>query len=115
MTYSPGPWMPGHFVDNCACNCATILDEGHFGGICTIHIGNGKLVGEGGNDAPPLEEAKGNAHLIAASPDMFELLTRLEYWLDTDTTFPTEADARKNAEWLAEIRGVIKKAKGEKI
>lgn len=55
------------------------------------------------------------SNLTSAAPDMFELLKRLEYWLDTDTTFPTESDARKNEEWLAEIRGVIAKAKGEKI
>lgn len=78
MAHSKGPWHTGHFVDDShPCNCTTIVDGGHAGGICTVHVDNGKLVGEGGNNAPNEQEAIANAHLIAAAPDMLEALKGL--------------------------------------
>lgn len=62
-----GPWHPGCIVDDTStCNCRSICDEGYAGGIATVHLGNGLPIGEGGNDAPPLEEAKANCAYIAA-------------------------------------------------
>lgn len=74
VKHTPGPWHPGHLGSDSTCQCANVVDEGYAGGICTIHIGNGKPIGDGGNDAPPREQAIANMHLIAAAPDMLAAL-----------------------------------------
>jgi hypothetical protein len=57
-----GPWYPPHLSDpDSVCQCRSIVEEGYCGGIATVHIDNGKLVGDGGNDGPPLKEARANA------------------------------------------------------
>jgi hypothetical protein len=61
-----------------------VVDEGYAGGICTIHVGNGLPISEGGNDAPPLEEAIANARAIAAVP---KLVKALEAVLDPNVEF----------------------------
>lgn len=63
---TPGPWHAGHLGGGGECQCQSIVSEGISGAICTIHVDNGKLIGEGGNDAPPLSEAIANMHYIAA-------------------------------------------------
>lgn len=74
--HTPGPWSVPHFADDdVKCNCAYVLSEGYAGAVADVRIGNGRPIGDGGNDCPPLEEAKANAHLIAAAPEMFEALT----------------------------------------
>lgn len=86
--HTPGPWEEPHFVrDDIECNCASVVEQGFAGGICTIHLDNGIVsIADGGNDAPKLEEARANARLIAASP---ELLEALEAFVEeTDGTFP---------------------------
>lgn len=73
--HTPGPWSVPHFADDdVKCNCAYVLSEGYAGAVADVRIGNGRPIGDGGNDCPPLEEAKANAHLIAAAPEMFEAL-----------------------------------------
>ena len=73
--HTPGPWYPGHFVeDSHPCNCRSVISESHAGAICEIKIDNRKRIARGGNDAPPLEEAKANARLIAAAPEMLAAL-----------------------------------------
>lgn len=91
--HTPGPWYPGHFVDDDhSCNCTGIVSEhGPMGGIASVHIDNGKAIGDGGNDAPPLEEAKANARLIAAAPEMLEALMQVRRFVeahDHDETAP---------------------------
>lgn len=84
--WTSGPWVPGHFADDGhKCDCRYILSENYMGAVATIHVGNGELVGEGGNDAPPLKEAQANARLIAAAPELFEALERTLSWL---TSYP---------------------------
>jgi hypothetical protein len=56
------------------CQCRHICNGGYAGCIATVSVNNGLLVGQGGNDGPPLEEAIANMHLIAASPKLFEAL-----------------------------------------
>lgn len=69
--FTPGPWWTPHLSnDATTCNCAYVLNEGYCGAIATIHVDNG----EGGNDSPPLEEAKANGRLIAAAPDLYAAL-----------------------------------------
>lgn len=72
---TPGPWHPGHLGSDGKCQCRYVVDEGYAGGICTIHLGNDLAIGEGGNDAPPLDQAIANMHLIAAAPDLLESQT----------------------------------------
>ena len=70
MNHTPGPWHVGHFADDShLCNCTGILSECYAGAVAEIKIGNGIPIGDGGNDCPPLEEAKANGRLIAAAPD----------------------------------------------
>lgn len=49
-----------------------------MGGIAEVFVDNGKWVGKGGNDAPPLEEAKANQRLISVLPKMYVFLVELE-------------------------------------
>lgn len=69
---TPGPWSAGHLSDdNSTCNCPWVMSAGLCGSICTIDVDNGLPIGEGGNDSPPLAEAKANQRYIAAvSPDI---------------------------------------------
>jgi len=87
--FTDGPWHPGHLGSEGNCQCANVVDEGYAGGICTIHIGNGKPIGEGGNDAPPREQAIANMHLIAAAPELFAVA---RYLLLVDFDMFTEHD-----------------------
>jgi len=61
-----GEWSIPHLsrVD-ITCNCPYILAEGYCGSIADISVDNGKKISEGGNDSPPLSEAKANGELIA--------------------------------------------------
>ncbi len=63
-----GEWSVPHFAtakDENDCDCTYVLSETMCGAVCSVHIDNGKKVSEGGNDCPPLEEAKANGELIA--------------------------------------------------
>ena len=71
--WTPGPWEPPHLSDDSTpCNCRSIVEGEYAGGIATVHVDNGiALISEGGNDCPPLEEAKANGLLIAAAPELY--------------------------------------------
>lgn len=73
--HTPGPWSVPHMArDEVACNCAYVLAEPYMGSICTISISDGKTISDFGNDCPPLDEARANARLIAAAPDLLEAM-----------------------------------------
>lgn len=56
-----------------------------------VHIGNGKPIGDGGNDAPPRDEAIANMHLIAAAPDLLAALKALHLQaLQSDMNNPAD-------------------------
>jgi len=75
IKFTPGPWVPGHIAnDDHPCDCASIVSEYFAGSIAYVTVDNGKLIQDGGNDGPPLEQAKANSHLIAAAPELFEAL-----------------------------------------
>ena len=85
LNYTEGKWSLPHFVTNKdnpeACQCVFVLSEGYCGSIADISIDNGKKISDGGNDSPPLEEAIGNAKLICAAPEMYELLIKMTHQL----------------------------------
>ncbi len=73
--WTKGPWIAGHHTNpDIKCKCRTILSEGYAGGIATIEQRIDLPIGEGGNDAPPEQEAIANARLIAAAPELAEAL-----------------------------------------
>lgn len=73
--HTPGPWSIPHFArPDVGCDCRWILAEPYMGSICEISLDNAKLISEGGNDSPALAEAQANARLIAAAPDLYEVL-----------------------------------------
>lgn len=45
--------------------------------IACIDLSNRLPISEGGNDAPPLDEARANARLISRSPELRALLVRM--------------------------------------
>lgn len=109
--FTPGPWCVPHFADDThPCMCISVVGmHGGMGGICDIEIDNGLLISEGGNDAPDIEQAKANAHLIAAAPDLYEALE----WavLNAD-----ESEAGRDDEWYANFErcaAALAKARGE--
>ena len=70
LAASSGEWSAGCFSregDTSGCDCKYIFSDGYCGSIATISVDNGLQVGEGGNDSPPLEEAKANQRFIAAA------------------------------------------------
>lgn len=65
-----GEWMV-HLGSESTCQCPYVVGEfGPLGAIATININDGKLISEGGNDSPPLEEAKANARRISRLPHL---------------------------------------------
>lgn len=65
---TPGPWEPGHLADDShPCNCKGIFDGSYAGGLFHAVVDNELPISEGGNDGPPLEEAKANLRYIAAA------------------------------------------------
>jgi len=81
---TPGEWIAGHLADDDhPCNCDSVVsDSGLMGGICTVSYDNGLPISEGGNDCPPLDEAKANLLFIAHAhqdiPWLLEDRARLE-------------------------------------
>lgn len=70
-----GDWSIPHFADDTTtCNCVYVLSEGYAGSICDIGVDNGLKIADGGNDDPPLEEAKANAQFIPMAHNAFPRL-----------------------------------------
>lgn len=94
--FSAGPWHAGHLGSDSTCQCQYVVSEGYFGAIAAVHVNNGiASIADGGNDAPPREEAIANMHLIAAAPEMYAALRAVYFarGLTEDETPPTPADA----------------------
>lgn len=94
VKHTPGPWRAERHV--------TWWVTSDYGEICEI--------------MPWSNECdKQDAHLIAAAPDMYEALRKLEYWFDTDQEIldAMSADSRRDhLEKLEMIRAAIAKAEG---
>ena len=70
-----GEWSVPHLSDDSTtCNCSYVLNEGYCGYICEVGVDNGKKIADGGNDCPPLEEAKRNGIFIAHAKEDIEFL-----------------------------------------
>ena len=111
MSHTPGPWSVPHFAtakDENDCECTYVLSEGYMGAVCSVHIDNGKSFVAGGNDCPPAEEAKANARLIAAAPD---LLNALE-WAMRQMEKPNSTFTKSYWERYALAAEAIEKATG---
>lgn len=65
-----GEWTLPHFADpKSNCKCGYVLCERYCGSVATVNYSNdGDDWREG--DYPPLEEAKYNAYLISAAPEL---------------------------------------------
>ena len=76
---TPGLWDPGHLCeDDMACNCPWVFSQTCFGAVCEILFDNGLPISEGGNDNPPLEQAKANQRYIGAlGPEVMLEIIRL--------------------------------------
>lgn len=109
--HTPGPWMVPHFArDDHPCNCPHVLAEGYMGSVATVH--NEERDGE---HYPAGEEAKANAGLIAAAPDLLEALKAIADCTDeafANERFEDTSDAAPMAVALMEARAAIKKALG---
>ena len=76
---TPGEWAAGHFGTDYICQCSYVLSETCMGSICDVSVNNGKLIADGGNDAPPANEAAANLQLIPAMKNALpQLLDALE-------------------------------------
>lgn len=76
--------------DACGCgagkrcpDCWATVDDSKERGRA-VSRRNGKSISNGGNDAPPREQAIANMHLIAAAPDMYEALAAFVGMQSTD-------------------------------
>lgn len=75
LAATPGDWSIPHIADDTTkCNCVYVLSEGYAGSVCDISVGDGLSVSEGGNDAPPLEQARANAMFIPMAHNAFPRL-----------------------------------------
>lgn len=119
--FTPGPWHAPHFaMDDHTCNCRSVVSEFYAGAVCVVETDNGKRISEGGNDAPVLSEAKANAHLIAAAPEMFDSERKLANEVGGLRAFEDEIRAViGNTNWSVlmqradEALAVLAKARGE--
>lgn len=103
--FTPGPWHAPHFCDEAStCNCQSVVSECYAGAICTVEFDNGLRIEDGGNDAPPLEEAKSNARLIAAAPELFEACQEF--------VRKVEAGEAKSKKSYAQMKAALLKAGG---
>jgi len=90
--FTPGPWdVDKHCgqnqVHDSNCNFVACTYSGHF----------------------TAEQNTINAHLIAAAPDMYDVIDRLVPWLENDPN----ADSDEYCSFAKEMRRVLKKARGE--
>lgn len=73
--HTPPPWTLPHFAKpdvNCA--CGYVLAGGRMGAVATVHCSGEGEDWRSHGDNPKYEEAVANAHLIWASPYMFDAL-----------------------------------------
>ena len=110
VKFTPGPWHPGHFGSDSKCQCRSVISENYMGCIATIEVDNGMAFSDGGNDAPPVSEAVANMHLIAAAPELYELLRQTEAMFDMHKGIDEEEFIYRQ-----DVRAALSKARGETL
>lgn len=72
-----GEWTLPHFADpKSNCKCGYVLCEKYCGSVATVNYSNDSDNWRNGG-YPPVEEAKYNAYLIAAAPELLKVLIYL--------------------------------------
>lgn len=72
-----GEWTLPHFADpKSNCKCGYVLCEKYCGSVATVNYSNDSDNWRNGG-YPPVEEAKYNAYLISASPELLQALQSL--------------------------------------
>lgn len=106
MTHTPGPWREcGHEKKGCVCRQVWSLPTDCLVAVALMAADESFTAGDGLTD---IEEAKANARLIAAAPELLEALEGCEKLLRrgnaTYAEFLSTADLARNA---------IQRARGE--
>lgn len=96
--FTPGPW--------------SAPDKGKLRGAVVAK--DGKMVCDPSGAGRHEDEAEANASLIAASPDMYELLGSLEDYFENRKIYGYGVEESVSADLLTKIKEVMKKARGEK-
>jgi hypothetical protein len=80
MSHTPGPWTVPHFAkEDSGCHCGYVFDnEGEYT-VCEVFFQDES--DEYGQN-PPIDQAKANARIIAAAPDLADVAYMV---LDTAT------------------------------
>ena len=94
MKHTPGPWFYSGKHDTCEVRYVALSPDDHYEEIATLF----------GKDGA---EQQANAHLIAAAPDLLELLQEIYFDL-IQRAMPDAGDA-----WYAKALAAIAKATGE--
>lgn len=64
---TPGMWSEPHLSrGDVKCDCTYVLSGCYAGSICDIQVDNEKSISDGGNDSPPIEEARANGSFISS-------------------------------------------------
>ena len=100
--HTPGPWSVNR-------KCKRFVDFGPDGdGL--LNICECDMMGE-----MPRSEAESNATLIAAAPEMLQLLSDIGAWLEVALRQGqiNTSTANRDGDFVSQIRATISKAKGE--
>ena len=73
MNHTPGPWVVGG-----ACSHGAKVVSRGAAGVSVAWCGCNTIAGQDGSHSIDGDEAEANARLIAAAPDMWDLLSRLD-------------------------------------
>lgn len=73
--HTPGPWSSHFANDNINCDCKYILSDTVPISVATISYRKNDSMEE--SEHPDLEEAKYNAKLIAAAPEMLDIIENI--------------------------------------
>ena len=84
-----------------------------MGSVCQISIDNDKSIGDGGNDSPPLDEAIGNAYLIAAAPDLYAIVEKFSEYMQSFNDDAVRPDFWILEDWIRKCHAALAKARGE--
>lgn len=114
--HTPAPWRLPHFVsEESGCDCGYIFaNDDRMGAVASVHFHKREC-----DDNPPKDEAKANARLIAAAPDLLAALKTIfdewqAYTNPRDDGYPTDPNAVVSDAWkngfYEKARAAISKA-----